>query len=57
MLKSSGVLLFALCLSACASPGQPRAKCSGHLERINASVPEATAASKPAAPDTEAGKP
>lgn len=43
MLKIMSVWVLVLFLASCTTYRQPRVTCSGHLERINASFPDATA--------------
>jgi len=56
MVKMASVLLLVLCLAACATYRQPRVKCSGHLERINVSVPEEATPPTADAPEEEGAK-
>lgn len=53
MVKFLTIALISLSLIACASPRQPRANCSGHLERINHSVPEGHPSAPHAGPESE----
>jgi hypothetical protein len=55
VLKLLTVLIIAIVLTACASHRQPRAKCSGSLERINVSLPEHGSAPADAMPESAEG--
>lgn len=54
MWRPLSVFLLALCMTACASQRQPRVRCSGHLQRINAPMREAPPA-KQEGPSPETG--
>jgi hypothetical protein len=47
MWKTAPLIALALALGACAHHRQPKARCTGPLERINVSVPASTTDSRP----------
>jgi hypothetical protein len=47
MWKLPAIIAFTLAVVACAHHRQPKARCTGHLERINASTPVPSADSSP----------
>jgi hypothetical protein len=55
MLKLITILTLAISLTACASHRQPRAKCSGPLERINVLSPESLPPQTESRADESAG--
>lgn len=57
MYKVLATGLAVLCVAACSSQRQPRASCSGHLERINVSVTERAPADPPATSGPESSTP
>jgi hypothetical protein len=47
MWKLPAIIAFTLVVVACAHHRQPKARCTGHLERINVSTPATPADSSP----------
>jgi hypothetical protein len=57
MLKLLTLSILAIALTGCAAHRQPRAKCSGPLERINVTPPENVTAPAEAAAEPPEGAP